>query len=65
MSLTCPSFEQMDGQKAFMAGKLRTKGNLMLATKLGGVLGVSQVLYRALAAPLMPVGQTAKAKAKL
>lgn len=48
-----------------MAGKLRTKGNLMLATKLGGVLGVSQVLYRALAAPLMPVGQTAKAKAKL
>ena len=30
----------MDGQKAFMTGKLKTKGNMMLATKLDGVLKV-------------------------
>jgi len=29
---------KMDGQKAFMTGKLRTKGNMMFATKLDGVL---------------------------
>lgn len=29
---------KIDGQKAFMSGKLRTKGNMMLATKLDGVL---------------------------
>jgi putative sterol carrier protein len=28
------------GQKAFMTGKLKTKGNMMLATKLDGVLKV-------------------------
>lgn len=33
--------EQLDGQKAFMTGKLKTKGNVMLATKLGAVLEVS------------------------
>ncbi|EMD33998.1 hypothetical protein CERSUDRAFT_117517 [Gelatoporia subvermispora B] len=27
-----------DGQKAFMTGKLKTKGNMMFATKLDGVL---------------------------
>jgi putative sterol carrier protein len=31
------------GQKAFMTGKLKTKGNMMLATKLDGVLKVCLV----------------------
>lgn len=31
------------GQKAFMTGKLKTKGNMMLATKLDGVLKVSRM----------------------
>jgi putative sterol carrier protein len=31
---------KLDGQKAFMTGKLKTKGNVMLATKLDGVLKV-------------------------
>ncbi|EJF64681.1 sterol-binding-like protein [Dichomitus squalens] len=29
---------KLDGQKAFMSGKLKTKGNMMFATKLDGVL---------------------------
>lgn len=31
---------KLDGQKAFMSGKLKTKGNMMFATKLDGVLKV-------------------------
>ncbi|KIM22083.1 hypothetical protein M408DRAFT_333086 [Serendipita vermifera MAFF 305830] len=33
---------KLDGQKAFMTGKLKTKGNMMLATKLGPVLAASK-----------------------
>ncbi|KAF7794513.1 hypothetical protein EIP86_005647 [Pleurotus ostreatoroseus] len=29
---------KLDGQKAFLTGKLKTKGNMMFATKLDGVL---------------------------
>ena len=35
-----PSTFQLNGQKAFLTGKLKTKGNMMLATKLDGLLQV-------------------------
>jgi hypothetical protein len=35
-----PHWMKLDGQKAFMTGKLKTKGNMMLATKLNDVLKV-------------------------
>lgn len=39
--LQCP---QLNGQMAFMTGKLKTKGNVMLATRLGGALEVRLLL---------------------
>jgi len=33
---------KIGGQKAYMTGKLKTKGNMMLATKLEGVLKIAQ-----------------------
>jgi len=33
---------KLNGQKAFMTGKLKTKGNMMLATKLDSVLKASK-----------------------
>ena len=33
---------KLGGQKAFMTGKLKTKGNMMLATKLGPVLATAK-----------------------
>ncbi|KAF7975711.1 hypothetical protein HWV62_8667 [Athelia sp. TMB] len=33
---------KLNGQKAFMSGKLKTKGNVMLATKLDGLLNTAK-----------------------
>ena len=56
---------KLDGQKAFMSGKLKTKGNMMFATKLDGVLKVrfDDIVHYHLW--LTRHVQAAKAKAKL
>lgn len=36
---------QLSGQKAFMTGQLKTKGNIMLATKLDAILKVSRARF--------------------
>jgi len=38
---------KIGGQKAYMTGKLKTKGNMMLATKLEGVLKIGQQKQKA------------------
>jgi hypothetical protein len=43
---------KLNGQRAFMTGKLKTKGNIMLATKLDGVLKVRASSYQ-----LFPIWQ--------
>jgi len=38
---------KVNGQKAFMTGQLKTRGNMMLATKLEGVLKIAQSKQKA------------------
>ena len=55
------------GQKAFMTGALKTKGNMMLATKLDGVLKVGFLFFVFIIVLLLKVAshQSTKGKAKL
>jgi len=38
---------KIGGQKAYMTGKLKTKGNMMLATKLEGILKLASMKQKA------------------
>jgi len=38
---------KLGGQKAYMTGKLKTRGNMMLATKLEGILKLGQTKQKA------------------
>ena len=65
LARSCRCIIQLDGQKAFLTGKLKTKGNMMFATKLEGVLKVrfDDIVHYHLG--LTRHVQAAKAKAKL
>jgi putative sterol carrier protein len=56
---------KLTGQKAFMTGALKTKGNMMLATKLDGVLKVWPIVYCLRHMLNCACYQSAKGKAKL
>jgi putative sterol carrier protein len=53
------------GQKAFLTGRLKTKGNMMLATKLSDVLNVCQLSFWLRHMLNCACYQSTKGKAKL